>query len=124
MKKSLTGFFGLDLDEDHAEKTQRWTNRRMRLYKGKVKDEHLLPADSDDFLSSSQYTQQIKYIHDPYRKAGRHSEISSRRTTPLSSTSTYARSKPGVKRLRKDSVLQMTWKGLRTIAVSFILKLE
>jgi uncharacterized metal-binding protein len=81
----ITGFFGLDLDEDHAEKTQRWTNRRMRLYKGKVKDEHLLPADSDDFLSSSQYTQQIKYIHDPYRKAGRHSEISSRRTTPLRS---------------------------------------
>lgn len=114
MKKSITGFFGLDLDEEHEEKKDRWNNRRMRLHKGRVKDEYLIKAESDDVLETSQ----VKYIHDPLRKAGRHSEIpTSRRTTPLSSTSTYARSRSGVKRLRKDSVLQMTWKGIRTITV-------
>lgn len=115
MKKSITGFFGLDLDEEREDKKERWNNRRMRLHKGRVKDEYLIKADSDDVLETSH----VKYIHDPLRRAGRHSEIpTSRRTTPLSSTSTYARSRSGVKRLRKDSVLQMTWKGLRTITAS------
>lgn len=122
LKKSLTGFFGLDLDDEHEDKKQRWNNRRMRLYKGKVKDDYLLKAESDDlFLENSH---QFKYIHDPLRRVHRDrpSEMSSRRTTPLSSSSTYARSRPGgPKRLRKDSVMQMTWKGLRTIAVSFSL---
>ncbi|XP_063444509.1 inactive rhomboid protein 1-like isoform X2 [Mytilus trossulus] len=119
LKKSLTGFFGLDLDDEHEDKKQRWNNRRMRLYKGKVKDDYLLKAESDDlFLENSH---QFKYIHDPLRRVHRDrpSEMSSRRTTPLSSSSTYARSRPGgPKRLRKDSVMQMTWKGLRTIAAS------
>lgn len=54
----------------------------------------------------------IKYIHDPYRMPG------SRRTTPLSSTSTYARVNRPSKRLRKESVAKMTVKGIMTVTVS------
>lgn len=47
----------------------------------------------------------------------------SRRTTPLSSTSTYTPSTRGfpARRTRKDSVLKMTWKGMQTITVGYLL---
>lgn len=114
MKKSVADFFGLG--DDDVKHSERWNNRRLRYYKGKVKDDYM-PKGDEDYDASP-----IKYIHDPLKMPGR-SEISSRRTTPLSSTSTYGRSfsRPGAKRMRKDSVLKMTWKGLSTIAVSIIL---
>ncbi|KAL5018058.1 hypothetical protein ScPMuIL_003780 [Solemya velum] len=114
VKASVADFFGLG--DEAPEQNARWKNRRCRYYKGKLKDEFIpatpAPPDIDELDSS-----QPRYIHDPLRHPGK-AEMSSRRTTPLSSTSTYARSFRGLpqRRLRKDSVFTMTMRGISTVA--------
>lgn len=113
MKHSVADFFGLG-DED-CQQSSKWQNRHMRYYKGKVKDGYLNRTTDFDELDSS-----IRYIHDPLKAPGaRYSAGAqfSRRTTPLSSTSTYTPSTRGfpARRTRKDSVLKMTLKGMQTI---------
>ena len=116
MKNSVADFFGVG-DEDCSQ-ASKWQNRHMRYYRGKVKDGYLNRATDFDELDSS-----IRYIYDPLRQPGKYSVGAggaSRRTTPLSSTSTYTQSARGFpqKRARKDSVLKMTLKGMQSITVS------
>ncbi|WAQ96006.1 RHDF1-like protein [Mya arenaria] len=108
VKNSVADFFGLG-DEDSAQ-ASKWQNRHMRYYRGKVKDSALTNTTDFDEIDSSS----IPHIIDPLARSGRYS---SRRTTPLSSTSTYTASTRGFpkQRTRKDSVLKMTWKGMQTI---------
>ena len=114
MKNSVADFFGVG-DED-CQHQSKWQNRHMRYYKGKVKDGYLNKTTDFDELDSS-----MRYIHDPLKPPGSRYSAGgmSRRTTPLSSTSTYTASTRGFpqRRTRKDSVLKMTWKGMQTIAV-------
>ncbi|KAH3861972.1 inactive rhomboid protein 1-like [Dreissena polymorpha] len=111
MKLSVADFFGLG-DEDSSQ-ASKWQNRHMRYYKGKIKEEHLPNTTDFDELDSS-----IPHIIDPLARSSRYTSQYSRRTTPLSSTSTYTPSTRGgtIRRTRKDSVLKMTWKGMQTIA--------
>lgn len=115
MKNSVADFFGVG--EEDCQQASKWQNRHMRYYRGKVKDGYLKQTTDFDEVDSS-----VRYIHDPLRAPGaRYSAGAySRRTTPLSSTSTYTPSTRGFpqRRTRKDSVLKMTWKGMQTIAVS------
>ena len=109
-KNSVADFFGVG-DEDCSQ-ASKWQNRHMRYYRGKVKEGHLNRATDFDELDGG-----IKYIHDPLRQPGKGA---SRRTTPLSSTSTYTQSMRGFpqRRTRKDSVLKMTFRGMQSITVS------
>lgn len=113
IRSSVASFFGIEDDEEKSKIHQeRWRNRRLHYYKKQIKPEELEKRDlglKDELDNST-----IKYIHDPYRMPG------SRRTTPLSSTSTYARVNRPSKRLRKESVAKMTVKGILTVAVSTI----
>lgn len=113
IRSSVASFFGIEDDEEKSKLHQeRWRNRRLHYYKKQIKPEELEKRDlglKDDLDASN-----IKYIHDPYRMPG------SRRTTPLSSTSTYARVSKPSKRLRKESVAKMTVKGIMTVTVSLI----
>lgn len=115
VKHSVADFFGLG--EEDSSQASKWQNRHMRYYRGKVKDSHLPNATEFDEIDSS-----IPHIIDPLARSGRYSSAYSRRTTPLSSTSTYTPSTRGVpqRRTRKDSVLKMTWKGVQTITVSLV----
>ena len=119
MKNSVADFFGVG-DEDCSQ-ASKWQNRHMRYYRGKVKDGYLNRATDFDELDSS-----VRYIYDPLRQPGKYSvgPGASRRTTPLSSTSTYTQSARGFpqKRTRKDSVLKMTFRGMQSITVSKISK--
>ncbi|KAL4240956.1 Inactive rhomboid protein 2 [Mactra antiquata] len=113
VKNSVADFFGLG--EEDCQQSSKWQNRHMRYYRGKVKDGYLHKTTDFDELDSS-----VRYIHDPLKAPGtRYSSGAaySRRTTPLSSTSTYTPSTRGfpARRTRKDSVLKMTWKGMQTI---------
>ena len=112
MKNSVADFFGVG-DEDCSQ-ASKWQNRHMRYYRGKVKDGYLNRATDFDELDSS-----IRYIYDPLRQPGK--GLASRRTTPLSSTSTYTQSGGrGLpqRRVRKDSVLKMAMRGAQSITVS------
>lgn len=113
VKNSVADFFGVG-DED-CQQAPKWQNRHMRYYRGKVKEGFLKQTTDFDELDSS-----IRYIHDPLKAPGGRHSTYSRRTTPLSSTSTYTQSTRGFpqRRTRKDSVLKMTWKGMQTITVS------
>ena len=113
MKNSVADFFGVG-DEDCSQ-ASKWQNRHMRYYRGKIKEGHLNRATDFDELDSS-----IRYIYDPLRQPGK--GLPSRRTTPLSSTSTYTQSGGRgfpQRRTRKDSVLKMTFRGMQSITVSF-----
>ena len=114
----MKDFFGLG-DEDPTE-SQRWRNRRLRYYRGQLKDKELQKDLDDDVLMDSQ---NLRYIHDPLRSRVRQSELSQSRTTPLSSTSTYTRAgnQMGQRRFRKESVVKMTAKAVKTIAVSCVI---
>ncbi|XP_033735925.1 inactive rhomboid protein 1-like isoform X1 [Pecten maximus] len=110
IKTSIADFFGVG--EEDASKSQRWNNRRMRFYHGKYREDKMPgkdQADSDDVLGDMSA---VPHVYDPLRNPARHSEYSSRRTTPLSSTSTYARSRGPPKRPRKESVVKMTVKSI------------
>lgn len=111
MKNSVADFFGLG--EGDIQSSQKWQNRKMRYYGGKIKDGALPKTTDFDDLHSS-----VRYIHDPLKPPGaRYSSAYSRRTTPLSSTSTYTPSTRGFpqRHTRKESVLKMSWKGMQTI---------
>lgn len=108
VKNSVADFFGVG--EEDCSQASKWQNRHMRYYRGKVKDGYLNRATDFDELDSS-----IRYIYDPLRQPGK--GLPSRRTTPLSSTSTYTQSARGFpqRRVRKDSVLKMTFRGMQSI---------
>ncbi|XP_041363411.1 inactive rhomboid protein 1-like isoform X2 [Gigantopelta aegis] len=110
MKSSVADFFGVG--EEDCSRSDRWDNRRKRYAGsiGKLKEELIHPEDELDSASPR--------IIDPLRVPGRHiseTDRYSRRTTPLSSTSTYRRGYPGTPR-SKDSVIKMTWQGISTLA--------
>ncbi|XP_071105942.1 inactive rhomboid protein 2-like isoform X1 [Haliotis cracherodii] len=104
MKSSIADFFGVG--EDSEESKVKWDNRCKR-YAGSIGK---LKKTAEDDIDGSR----LPHIIDPLR----HPDRASRRSTPMSSISTYYRSTQGLPRktTRKDSVVKMTLKGLTTLA--------